>query len=223
MILMMTASSRGVMSRAGAAWSTNPIWLQRATFRIYTRTGDKGSSSLYNGQRRSKDDAVFAALGDTDELNAALGLAQAHCALVGGPRCEVLLPQISHVQSRLLDVGSAIATPLTQSSEAKLSRAMFDDGGSSTATLERWIDEFEADLPPLRNFILPGGGLASASLHSARATCRRAERAIVPLVRDGECDSAAQVYINRLSDYLFNAARFVSTGDEVYQKNSGKS
>ena len=75
-----------------------------------------------------------------------------------------------------------------------------------------------AQLPPLRNFILPGGGLAAASLHVARSVCRRAERAVVPLVRDGECESAAAMYLNRLSDYLFVAARYAADGDVVYQK-----
>ena len=198
------------------------------TFKIYTKTGDEGESSLFNGQRRRKDDLVFAALGDSDELNAAIGLARAHCeaSAVTGSSTESdflrrrmeLVPQLSVVQSRLLDLGSAVATPLTQSSEKRLARTSFDDGGSSTALLEQWIDEMDAQLPPLRNFILPGGGLAAASLHVARSVCRRAERAVVPLVRDGECESAAAMYLNRLSDYLFVAARYAADGDVVYQK-----
>ena len=134
-----------------------------------------------------------------------------------------LLPHLSSIQSRLLDLGSAIATPLTQSSEKHLARTSFDDGGLSTAQLETWMDEMDEQLPQLRNFILPGGGLAGASLHAARSVCRRAERSIVPLVLDGECDSGVAKYVNRLSDYLFVAARYVAhdegkSGDAVYRK-----
>ena len=93
-----------------------------------------------------------------------------------------------------------------------------DDHGASTAELEQWIDALDAELPPLRNFILPGGGLAAASLHVARSVCRRAERSIVPLVLDGECEDAASIYLNRLSDYLFVAARYVAVGEVTYQK-----
>jgi cob(I)alamin adenosyltransferase len=181
--------------------SLRPIVARRA-FRIYTKTGDGGSSSLFNGQRVSKDDRVFAVLGDSDELNAAIGLARAHCEVDGRERAAAVVPQLSTVQSRILDVGSAVATPLTHSSEKRITRAAFDDGGFSTGQLEEWIDAFETELPPLRNFILPGGGVSASSLHVARAVCRRAERALVPLVRDGECEDAVAVYLNRLSDYL---------------------
>jgi cob(I)alamin adenosyltransferase len=197
------------------------LQLPRRTFKIYTRTGDKGESSLFNGQRRRKDSNVFAALGDSDELNAALGLASAHCLADGGPRASHIIPHLGLVQSRLLDLGSAIATPLTQSSEKHLARASFDDGGHTASQLEDWMDAMDAELPQLRNFILPGGGVASASLHVARAICRRAERSVVPLVLEGECEDAAAIYLNRLSDYLFVAARYVavdSGGDSVYQK-----
>ena len=187
-------------------------------FKIYTKTGDQGNSSLFNGERRRKDDLVFAALGDSDELNAALGLAHAHCEADGGERAVVLLPQLGTVQSRLFDLGSAVATPRTQSSAARLERTAFDDHGASTAELEQWIDALDAELPPLRNFILPGGGLAAASLHVARSVRRRAERSIVPLVLDGECEDAASIYLNRLSDYLFVAARYVAVGEVTYQK-----
>ena len=117
--------------------------------RVYTRTGDKGSSSLYNGERRPKDDACFAALGDVDELNACLGLARVYCAALGAP----LDAQLTEIQSRLLDVGSAIATPPATSTAVQLDRAAFP--AHCTADLERWIDAMDDELPPLRNFILP--------------------------------------------------------------------
>jgi len=186
--------------------------LQARAFKVYTRTGDAGSSSLFNGQRRQKDDLVFAALGDTDELNAALGLARAHCdtQLVTYPALSIFPSQIDMIQSRLLDLGSAIATPQSSSNDAQLQRASFDADGEEAQQLEGWIDAMDASLPPLRNFILPSGGLVSASLHVARATCRRAERSVVPLIRENECPEAVGIFLNRLSDYLFVAARYAA-------------
>ena len=210
-------------TRAVRASRVPALVLARRSFKIYTKTGDKGSSSLFNGERRRKDDKVFVALGDSDELNALLGVACAHCEVdgeSGNARSAALVPHLNVVQSRLLDMGSAIATPLTQSSEKRLQRTAFDSGGDALQ-LEQWIDAFDAELPPLRNFILPGGGLPAASLHVARAVCRRAERSVVPLVLDGDCDVSAQIYLNRLSDYLFTAARYVATHEVVYQKPKG--
>ena len=144
-------------------------------FKVYTRTGDAGASSLFNGERRRKDHLVFSALGDTDELNAAIGVARAHCSeqsLAPHRELKVLLPQLDHIQSRLLDLGSALATPLTSSNAAQLARAAFDEDGAEAKQLEAWIDVMDEQLPLLRNFILPSGGHVSASLHLARATCR---------------------------------------------------
>jgi cob(I)alamin adenosyltransferase len=125
--------------------------------RIYTRTGDKGQSSLYNGTRASKADPVFFALGDTDELNANVGLALAHCSVVpgldGDENWKALLERLSVIQSRLLDAGTAIATPLKSSREDQLARAAFPE--AAVADLESWIDNMEEQLPVLRNFILP--------------------------------------------------------------------
>jgi len=217
------------------------LFSQSRGFKIYTRTGDRGESSLFNGERRRKDDLVFHALGDTDELNAALGVARAHCSeLAARPTSlEVarynppislmtyhekgefdLLSTLDLIQSQLLDIGSALATPRLSSSGERLQRTAFDSGNANE--LENWMDVMDAELPPLRNFILPSGGTASASLHLARAICRRAERSVVPLCLDGECDENVAVYINRLSDYLFVSARFVAlrsgVGDVVYKK-----
>jgi len=172
-------------------------------YKVYTRTGDKGESSLYNGERRSKDDLVFSALGDTDELNSTIGVAREFCV----ESADTALPvQLAAIQSSLLDAGSAIATPEDTSSERKKTRAKFDEG--LVAVLEGWIDAMDEELPQLTMFILPSGGKAASFLHLSRTICRRAERGVVPLVREGHVDEAVGRYLNRLSDYLFTAARF---------------
>ena len=119
-----------------------------------------------------------------------------------------LLARLKEIQSRLLDVGSAVATPLGESSEWKRDRTSFE--ASHATTLEAWIDEYDAHLPPLKTFILPSGGHASARLHVARVVARRAERRCVPLIRRGDCVESVGVYLNRLSDFLYTAARFVA-------------
>ncbi|EOD07229.1 Cob(I)alamin adenosyltransferase, partial [Emiliania huxleyi CCMP1516] len=193
----------------------------RTGFTVYTRTGDKGKSSLFNGERRRKDDVVFDALGAVDELSAAIGLARAHCeegaagcakeeaveasvAPAPGPAgLRWLLPQLEGAQRLLLDVGSAIATPQTSSSEKHLQRVGIDGAAEASAR----IDTMDAQLPPLTVFILPGGGAPAAALHLSRAVCRRSERCVVPLVEAGDCPAEVGVYLNRLSDYFFVAAR----------------
>jgi cob(I)alamin adenosyltransferase len=189
-------------------------------FKIYTKTGDEGESSLYNGQRKPKSDGVFAALGDIDEVNACIGAATEHCKTGPGESGLRVATQLGEIQSRLLDVGSAIATPLDTSSERKVAVVAFDESASDK--LEGWIDEMDADLPALRAFILPSGGLAAAQLHVARAVCRRAERSVVSLGTESVSQSV-RIYLNRLSDYLFTAARFVAKGagepETTYKKN----
>eukprot|EP00271_Cylindrocystis_brebissonii_P002058 TRINITY_DN12400_c0_g1_i1.p1 TRINITY_DN12400_c0_g1~~TRINITY_DN12400_c0_g1_i1.p1 ORF type:complete len:260 (+),score=36.67 TRINITY_DN12400_c0_g1_i1:43-822(+) len=190
-------------------------------YKIYTKTGDKGTSSLYNGERRRKDDDVFEALGDVDELNSALGLAREHCVQ---QKLEDLCEQLAEVQSRLLDVGSAVATPLDTSGTHKVKRVEFD--GESIARVEGWVDAMEETLPPLTNFILPSGGLAASQLHVSRSVCRRAERRIVPLVLEGKVDAAVGRYMNRLSDWLFVAARVAAKRggwvETIYVKTRAK-
>lgn len=187
-------------------------------FKIYTKTGDLGTSSLYNGARLPKDSDYFCALGDVDELNSTIGVAREFC----GATCSSTTAQLEVIQSRLLDVGSAVATPISSSSEAKLKRTKFD--GGSTVQLEGWIDDMDAHLPALTNFILPSGGQASAFLHQARSICRRAERSVVPLTREANVDEQVAVYLNRLSDYLFTAARFVAAQhgepEVIYKKGA---
>jgi len=131
-----------------------------------------------------------------------------------------LAERLESIQSILLDVGSSIATPQEGSNEAQLKRAKFDS--DNVNDLELWIDEMDAKLPPLRNFILPSGGKGSSFLHVARAVCRRAERSVVPLVESGQNDKSTAIYLNRLSDFLFVAARHMSSieglPEVVYKK-----
>ncbi|KAH7460385.1 hypothetical protein PRIC1_006931 [Phytophthora ramorum] len=175
--------------------------------KVYTKTGDKGTSQLFSGERRPKNDAVFQALGDTDELNAHVGVAVEQARVAAN---TFLPPRLEQIQSRLFDLGACVATPLTSASQPKQRRAgVFDE--ANVAQLERWIDEMDEQLPPLTSFILPsGGGLASTQLHVARAVCRRAERSVVPLVAAGDVDGVVQRFLNRLSDFLFVAARFAA-------------
>ncbi|KAJ2432005.1 hypothetical protein GGF41_000265, partial [Coemansia sp. RSA 2531] len=153
-----------------------------ATIKVYTRTGDKGTSSLFTGERRSKDDAVFEALGNTDELSSMLGLAIAY--LQATP-ADTLISRLEAIQCLLQDVGSNVATPLnTEKQTSKISRTRFDPDGYHCEQLEVWIDELSEGLPVHRSFILPSGGLAASTLHVARTVCRRAERSLIPLKDD---------------------------------------
>jgi|TARA_B110000208_G_C11773126_1_gene431030 ATP:cob(I)alamin adenosyltransferase len=185
---------------------------------VYTKTGDAGTSSLYNMHREPKDHEYFHALGDTDELNAHVGVGCEHCR--ASSMLPVLTERLVEVQSRLFDIGSAIATPLDTSSEKQLKRARFS--ADHIVTLEGWIDEMDEELPALKNFILPSGGLCSAELHVARTVCRRAERRTVKLARDGKVAAPVAIWLNRLSDFFFVAARYAAlkTGntETVYKK-----
>jgi len=117
---------------------------------LYTGTGDRGKSSLYNMERRYKDDAVFMALGDTDELNSAIGVAREYVCVSDEMELE---SKLTDIQSRLLDVGSSIATPPRSSNEKRLARTSFEE--SNVKELEGWIDALDEKVPPLKNFILP--------------------------------------------------------------------
>lgn len=169
---------------------------------LYTRGGDGGHSSLFTGERRRKDDAVFCALGALDEANAQIGVAR---ELLEIPQ---IIDQLQEIQSALLDAGAAVATPLDTASEKRKEVVAFD--ADSVKGLEKCIDELDREAGPLTQFILPGGGVPAAQLHVARAVVRRAERAIVPLVLEERVDPQVGVYINRLSDYMFAAARVVA-------------
>jgi len=164
--------------------------------KIYTRTGDAGETSLFAGGRVSKGHARVHAYGTVDELNAILGL-----SLAAGPGDE-LAEAIRRVQSELFVVGADLATPLDAESRW-ITRA----SAEMTAALEQEIDGWEAVLPALKNFILPGGTLAAAFLHQARTVCRRAERWLAALQETDPINPEALRYLNRLSDWLFVAAR----------------
>ncbi|KAI9190271.1 hypothetical protein H9P43_001704 [Blastocladiella emersonii ATCC 22665] len=186
---------------------------------IYTRTGDKGTSALFTGERRAKDDQVFEALGATDELSSALGLAREFCVEAGNG----LEGKLETIQCLLQDAGGNIATPRDCGSDPHLKRTEFDSHGEHAASLEKWIDELEdRGLPPLRNFILPSGGKAASTLHLARSICRRAERRVVPLVLEEEVSPTVGRYLNRLSDFLFTAGRYAAfhegKPEQVYKK-----
>lgn len=166
--------------------------------RIYTRTGDGGETSLFGGARVPKDHLRVRAYGTIDELNAVLGVARA----AGPPQeIDVVLERLQH---QLFDLGAELATPETaKRAAARVARATPE----RVAALERDIDRFEDLLPPLRQFVLPGGTPAASALHHARTVARRAERAIVRLASREPINPELLKYVNRLSDLLFVLAR----------------
>ena len=169
------------------------------TLKIYTRTGDAGSTGLFGGGRVEKDDPRVEAYGEVDELNAVLGMARAVEMM---PRIdEVLVP----IQRDLFSLGALLATPDRDKMKQQLAKARIDD--ARVAELEQLIDEGEAELEPLKAFILPGGTPKAAALHVARTVCRRAERRVVALQREVELPQLVVIYLNRLSDLLFVLAR----------------
>ncbi|CAG8539912.1 76_t:CDS:2 [Ambispora leptoticha] len=181
--------------------------LNRKKSTVYTRTGDKGTSSLYNGERRPKNDSIFHALGDIDELNSSIGIAHHYCKKARNG----LEDRLISIQCKLIELSSNIATPRITSHENKLSYTTFDP--TNVDTLESWIDELDAQLPPLKHFILPSGGESAIFLHQCRSICRRAERATVGLAENEKANPAVQRYLNRLSDFFFVAARYAAKSD----------
>ncbi|MFP4441128.1 MAG: cob(I)yrinic acid a,c-diamide adenosyltransferase [Chloroflexaceae bacterium] len=170
--------------------------------KIYTKTGDKGETGLFGGERVSKDALRVRAYGEVDELNAMLGVVRTHGL---DPQLDAALIQ---VQNELFVLGSDLATP----GEAKYIPRMSEE---PVGRLEQEIDQFETELEPLKNFILPGGTPAGAYLHLARTICRRAERSVVTLNSQEMINQAALHYLNRLSDWLFTLARLANTRQGV--------
>ncbi len=174
--------------------------------RIYTRTGDDGTTALGTGERRKKHDLRIAAYGTVDELNACLGLARLHT------RDEAQVDaMLARVQNDLFDLGADLCTP-DESKGRGPGGARLAVTDAQVTRLEQEIDALNADLAPLRSCVLPGGTPAAAYLHLARTVCRRGERLMVELAdKPGEEVSAAALkYVNRLSDFLFVASRFLN-------------
>ena len=167
--------------------------------KIYTKTGDTGDTGLFGGGRVAKNHPRVEAYGDVDELNAMLGMVRAADPM---PRVdEVLVP----IQRDLFAIGALLATPDRDKMQKHLDKARVDD--ARVAELERAIDDGDAELEPLKSFIVPGGTPKAAALHVARTVCRRAERRVVELASDTEIPQVVIIYLNRLSDLLFTLAR----------------
>jgi cob(I)alamin adenosyltransferase len=168
--------------------------------KIYTRTGDDGSTGLVRGPRRRKDDLRVEAFGTVDEANSCIGMARLHSDSM--PKIDAIL---SRVQNDLFDLGSDLATP---GEDDAGERASLRITASQTEWLEQRIDQFNDGLAPLNSFVLPGGSALAANLHVARTVVRRAERLVVTLAtEEPETNAEALKYLNRLSDLLFVLAR----------------
>ena len=173
--------------------------------KIYTRTGDDGTSGLVDGSRCNKAEPRFQAIGSVDELNSAVGLAAV--ALAGSEHAAAL----ARVQNDLFDLGADLATPGDDFAPSEMVLRVV---AAQAERLEREIDVLNENLAPLTSFILPGGSEAAARLHVARSIARRAERDTVALAKDQPVNPAALAYLNRLSDFLFVLARAVNAGND---------
>jgi cob(I)alamin adenosyltransferase len=165
--------------------------------KIYTRTGDQGDTGLGDGSRVNKDSLRVEAFGSVDELNSHIGLLIAQTALPAEMRAT-----LTEAQHELFDLGGELCIPGHSAI-----------GDAQVARLEQALDALNADLPPLKEFILPGGNVAAATAHVARAVCRRAERRVVSLARSETLNAPALAYLNRLSDLLFVIARVLARAD----------
>jgi cob(I)alamin adenosyltransferase len=165
--------------------------------KIYTKTGDDGTTGLFGGGRVPKDAARIEAYGTVDELNSVIGIASSFV------NDEAMRELLKSIQQNLFVLGADLATPLETRSNYAIPRI----APSDVVFLEKAIDDNEAHLPPLKRFILPGGSKVAAHLHHARTVCRRAERLLVRLAREEEIGSSDIIFLNRLSDLLFVLAR----------------
>ena len=169
--------------------------------KIYTRTGDKGTTGLVDGSRLSKADPRVCAYGDVDETNSIIGLVRLQL------ENRALDAMLARIQNDLFDLGADLATPLPKDGQADSEYALRMVAEQSSR-LETELDKLNADLSPLTSFVLPGGSPPAAYLHQARTVCRRAERVCVALSQDTDITPHALTYLNRLSDFLFVAARW---------------
>ena len=173
--------------------------------KIYTRTGDAGTTGLGGGERVNKDSLRIEVIGEVDELNCAVGIVLIHDIR------DTIKDVLNEVQHKLFDLGGELSMPGYQALHAE-----------DVAALEQVLDRFNDGLPPLKEFILPGGGPAAAACHLARAICRRAERRLVTFARQEDVNHHGQVYLNRLSDLLFVICRILARdegGVEVLWRN----
>ena len=183
--------------------------------RVYTRTGDDGTTALVGCARVPKDSARIAAYGTIDELNASLGLARVFNEerLAESEGHRWLDGELRQLQNELFDLGSELATP-----EEAVYEGMFRFSAQEVKRLERLMDQCQKELEPLKSFILPGGGRIGGFLHQCRTICRRAEREILALSREETINPYTQQYVNRLSDVFFVLARWVGKrlGEQEY-------
>jgi cob(I)alamin adenosyltransferase len=189
--------------------------------KIYTRTGDDGTTALGTGERRKKFDLRIAAYGTTDETNAAIGVARLHTRDHGA-----LDAALARIQNDLFDVGADLCTPVKAGGKGE-GGARLTVTDNQVAWLEAEIDRLNEELDPLRSFVLPGGSAAAAHLHLARTICRRAERLIAELAaQPGEPVTPAVLkYVNRLSDFLFVASRYANekgSGDVLWKPGENR-
>jgi cob(I)alamin adenosyltransferase len=173
--------------------------------RIYTRTGDDGTTALGSGERRKKYDLRIACYGTLDETNAAIGVVRLHTR-----HDDEIDPMLARIQNDLFDLGADLCSPTPRRERGPQGGLTVTD--AQVTRLESEIDRLNADLSPLRSFVLPGGTPAAAHLHVARTVCRRAERLMVELAdQPGEQVSVVALkYVNRLSDFLFVASRYAN-------------
>ena len=190
--------------------------------RIYTRTGDDGTTGLGNGERRAKFDPRVAAYGEVDEANSAIGLARLATAASPDADLAAIDAMLKRIQNDLFDLGADLCVPAPKRiASQKAARPPLRILQSQVDWLEGAIDALNADLSPLRSFVLPGGTPAAAHLHVCRTVCRRAER--LAIVCGGDVNAEVVRYLNRLSDLLFILCRVVNTeGDVLWQPGGGR-
>ncbi len=174
--------------------------------KIYTKTGDQGETGLLGGVRVPKSHLAIEVCGCLDETNSLIGLAQCHLGSVEDENCQLVSGSLSQIQNDLFDLGSRVAACVGESARP----AEFPT--ARITQLEEWIDQYQAELPPLTQFILPGGGLSGSTLHLARAICRKTERRLVTLIGSGVQRELKDemIYLNRLGDLIFVMARVVN-------------
>ena len=177
--------------------------------KLYTKSGDDGTTGLFSGARVSKDHPRIESYGTIDEFNATLGMCSATCKADNALHRR-LLDIFGRLQSRMFDIGADLATPEGANNESKIQRI----GEEHVQEVEKWIDEIDSANTPLTAFVMPGGTELASRLHLARTICRRAERQMIHLSHTEPVGSSLIMYVNRVSDFLFAAARLVN-------KNSG--